>query len=239
MPEDVESRPPRGIRGSLPVLLLALGTIVPVAACAGGPAPIPEPRPLVVYTGVRLTTDHERMQEVHAWVTEAVETIREDPSFFLDQGTVPEPAYPWQTLEFRSDDTVRIAFERSAPDAQTSYWIYAFLHQMDRMDRLDEWLPEAEGLEGFELERAIVERTADSWLLGRSTFDTHPYKPLDELIFAQDAGMLEAFLLATRPDEFPEARERFLAENPGGFEEFEAWYQETFGGDPPGTVPGR
>lgn len=239
MPEDVESGPVRGIPGGLSVLLLALSMSGPLAACASGPAPIPEPRPLVVYTGVRLTTDRERMQEVHEWVTRAVETIREDPSFFLDQGTVPEPAYPWQTLEFRSDDTVRIAFEQSAPDAQTSYWIYAFLHQMHRMDRLDEWLPEAVGLDGFELERAIVERTADSWLLGRSTFDTHPYRPLDELIFAQDAGMLDAFVLATRPDEFSEARERFLAENSGGFEEFEAWYREAFGGDPPGAVPGR
>lgn len=238
MREDVETRPPRGTPGGLSVLLLTLGTVGSLAACAGGAAPIPEPRPLVVYTGVRLTTDRERMQEVHEWVTRAVETIREDPSFFLDQGTVPEPAYPWQTLELRSDDTVRIAFEQSAPDAQTSYWIYAFLHQMNRMDRLDEWLPEAEGLAGFELERAIVERTADSWLLGRSTFDTHPYKPLDELIFAQDAGMLDAFILATRPEEFPEARERFLAENPEGFEAFGAWYRETFGGDPPGVVSG-
>lgn len=238
MPEDVESRPPRGMPVGVAVLLLVLGIVGPLAACGGGGVQIPEPRPLVIYTGVRLSTDRERMQEVHEWVTRAVETIREDPSFFLDQSIVPEPAYPWETLEFRPDDTVRIAFERSAPDAQTSYWVYAFLHQMDRMDRLDEWLPEAEGLEGFELERAIVGRTADSWLLGRSSFDTHPYRPLDELIFAQDAGMLDVFILAARPDEFPDARERFLAENPDGFEEFGTWYRETFGGEPPGTGSG-
>lgn len=209
-----------------------------LAACGGGGPDLPDPRPVVIFSGARINADAERLAEIHEWVTAAVDTINEDPSFFLDWGYVPEPRYPWETFADLEGDTVRVAFERSAPDAQTSYWVYGFLHQMREMGRLVDWFPETEAMEGFELERFIVARTADSWLLGRSTFDTHPYRILDELMYASEADMLGAFLLHARPDEFPEARERFLAESPDGFEPFRAWYEETFGGEPPVTSGG-
>lgn len=212
------------------VLLTAAALI----GCGGGEVELPSPRPLVTHQGVRLDADPDELQEIHAWAKEAVEAVEEDPSFLLSHSTMPVPAYPWETLAFEVGDTVRIAWEQSAPDAQTSYWIYAFLHQMERMGRMGEWFPEAVGLEGFELERFIVARTAESWLLGRAVFDAHPYKLLDELSFAQEAGMLDAFILAARPDEFAEARERFEAEDPDGFERFRSWYRETFEGEPPG-----
>lgn len=212
-------------------------TLVGVAACGGGgEVDLPEPRPLVVYSGARITVDMDRMRDIHDWVIDARQTIEQDPSFLLISSYVPEPAYPWETLVNPPGDTVRIAYERSAPDAQTSYWMYAFLHQMREMGRLVEWFPETEFMEGYELERFIVDRTADSWLLGRAVFDTHPYRPLDELVYAQDAGYLDALLLHTRADEFPEARERFVEADPEAFEAFEAWYEETFGEEPPGGV---
>jgi hypothetical protein len=215
----------------LPFVALAALT---VPGCGSGEVRLPEPRPIVIFSGERIRVEPDRMKEIHAWVTDAVRTINEDPSFFLDWSYVPEPSYPWETMVNPPGDTVRVAFERAAPDARTSYWIYAFLYQMKEMDRLVDWFPEAAFMEGFELERFIVARTADSWLLGRATFDTHPYQLLDELIYAQEAGMLDAFLLYTRGDEFPEARDRYMTENPGGFETFEEWYRETFGGEPPG-----
>lgn len=223
-----------GAGGLRRATILALGAALVAGGCGSGQAELPPPRSLVIFSGARISPDPERLQEVHEWVTEAVRTIEEDPSFFLETRFVPEPRYPWETLVMAPDDTVRIALEQSAPDARTSYWVYAFLHQMRRMDRLVDWFEETEFMEGFELERFIVARTADSWLLGRATFDTQPYRPLDELIYANEAGLLENMLLYLRGEEFPEAKERFLAENPDGLERFVEWYRETFGEDPPG-----
>lgn len=230
----LERPPVPALQSSGPAALCVLGALA-LAGCGGGGVELPEPRPVVVFSGARINADPDRLEEIHGWVTEAVRTIEEDPTFILDWSYVPEPRYPWETLELVPGDTVRVAFERSAPDAQTSYWIYGFLHQMREMDRLVEWFPETEFMEGYELERFIVARTADSWLLGRSTFDTHPYQILDELIYAQEAGLLDAFLLHARGDEFSEARDRFVAENPDAFDELREWYERTFGGEPPGS----
>lgn len=219
-----------GRRGFVWVGALALAS----GACAsGGPVEIRDPRPLINLTGQRLLVDKEQMREINDWVVPAVEAIETDPSFVVDYRSVPEPVYPWQTFAFAPNDTVRVAWEAGVPDVRTTYWIYAFLHQMHRMGRLVDWFSEAEALEGWELELFIVERTADSWLLGRTTFDTQPYAKLDELIYAHDRGQLEALVLYTRPGEFPEAEEAFLDADPDGFEAFEAWYRETWGRDPP------
>lgn len=217
---------------------LMLGAL---GACgAGGPPELPRPRPLVVFSGERLEADSASLQEIHAWVTRVHETIDQDPSFLLSYETVPVAAYPWETYEFvaeggpRGADTLRVGYEAAAPDVTTSYGTYAFLRLMHRRGELEEWFPEADGLEGYDLERFIMARTAESWLLGRTIFDTHPYPPMDELIYAADRGYLDEFLLTARGNEFPEAREAFEEENPGRLEEYRAWFSETFDRPPPG-----
>jgi hypothetical protein len=105
---------------------------------------------------------------------------------------------------------------------------------MDRTGRLEEWLPEAADAEGYALERAMVVRMADSWLLGRAIFDAQPHQLMDELIYAKEAGYLDAFLFTVRPDDFEEEREAWVRQNPGGIEEYVAWFRQTMGGDPPG-----
>lgn len=209
-------------------------TAVLLAACASGPSRTPAPRPLVIPSGIRLLADSARMNEVNNWVQDAQETIRRDPSFWLEDLNVPEPAYPWETLDFKGADTVSIAFEAQAVDARLSYFIYAFLHLMRRMDRLQEWFPEAGGLEGYELERFILAQTADSWLLGRSVWGTQPYGLMDELIYTAEAGYLDEFILTARVDDFSAAREALLEESPGRMREYLVWFRETFERDPPG-----
>jgi len=147
--------------------------------------------------------------------------------------------YPWQTLVLQAD-TVRFQYPGTHPDARTAYTVYAHLHLMRHQERLAEWLPEAEDtdVDGFALERAIVERMADAWLMGRAAFYLDPYPLLDALLAAREAGWLDAFLLTARADEFPEAREAWLARAPGALDAYRAWSRQTLGGEPPGVRAG-
>lgn len=211
----------------------ALALLLPVliTACASGPE-VPSPRPLVIHSGARITVEPERMAEIDAWVESAVETIQEDPTFLIVSVREDDVGYPWESVTIAAD-TATVNYEGNAPDIRIPYEIYGFLHLMADDDRLEEWLPEAADATGYELERAILDRVADTWLYGRAVWDLAPYRLLDELIYARDAGFLDAYLLTLRADEFPRAREAWLEENPGRVGQYEAWFEETWGREPP------
>jgi hypothetical protein len=217
--------------------LAAAGALVVLPACASGPVQLPESRPLVLHSGARLQVDDdERMSEIYESLERQLDAIQRDPTFLIAVNTDARDVYPWETLEIEGD-TARIAFQRTAPDLSAAYEVYAHLHLMRVMGRLDEWLPDVAEAEGWELERAIVDRATDVWLLGRAVFDLAPYGLMDRLAYAQDAGYLDALLLTLRASEFPEARAAWLEANPGADEAFRAWHRQTFEEDPP-RVPG-
>ncbi|MEQ9569219.1 MAG: hypothetical protein RLN75_03425, partial [Longimicrobiales bacterium] len=92
--------PRRGI-----LLAAAAGLILP--ACGGGPGELPEPRPLVIQSGARLTvTDMVRMREVYDEVNQLLQVIAH-PSFLIDARPESRDVYPWETLEV-VPDTARI-----------------------------------------------------------------------------------------------------------------------------------
>ena len=217
-------------------LVSAAAVALAASACASGPVQLPEPRPLILHSGARLAVDdEERMRAVYESLQRELDAIERDPSFMLVIDDDARDVYPWETMEI-SNDTVRIAYQRNAPDIGASYQVYAHLHMMHELGRIDEWIPEAAGLDGWELERAIVGRMTDVWLLGRVHFDLAPYGLLDQLAYAQEAGHLDALLLNLRAAEFAQARAAWMEANPGADGAFRAWYRETFEGDPPGPV---
>jgi hypothetical protein len=222
---------------SRPVLAL-VAALLTTGACAAGPVELPRARPLVIHSGARLAVDdEERMREVYESLQRELEAIENDPSFMIEIDDDPRDLYPWETLEI-SGDTARIAFQRAAPDLLASYEVYAHLHLMRHLERLDEWLPEVAEVEGWQLERAIMDRVTDIWLLGRTRFDLAPYELMDQMAYAQDAGYLDALLLTLRASEFREARAAWMEANPGVDEAFRAWYRETFEVDPPIVIDG-
>lgn len=212
----------------LSLLLLA----VPLASCASGSG-LPEPRPLVVYSGARIRTDEARVTTIDKWVTEELANIREDPSFWIISVAREEPALLWEGLEI-SNDTARIAFESASPDVGSIYQIYAHLHLMSTMDRQAEWLPEAPEATGYELEKAILKRTSDAWLYGRSVWSFIPDEVLDELLYATEEGFLDAYILTARPEEFEDERAEWLAANETASEDYQEWFRTTFDRPPPG-----
>lgn len=224
--------------GSTVSRLVMAAALTVVSACASGSVELPDPRRLVVHSGARLSPSEERLEAIDSWVREQVDSISLDPSFLIVTQPQEGPAYPWDGFTMSEDaDTATIRVQ-GGTDARGPYLIYAHLHLMAAQDRLDRWYPEAEGLEGYELERAIMARTADTWLYQRSAFDARPYGLLDELIYAQENGYLDAFILTARSDDFVEARREWLENNPGVMDEYEAWFRETFARPPPGLRGG-
>lgn len=210
------------------IILLAVST-----GCATGTPEVPVPRPIIIHSGARLRVEQERVQEIHEWVMREERNIVEDPTFLVESRPTPEEVYVWDRLEIEGD-TVRIPVFGGAADAMLVHQIYAHLHLMVTMGRQEEWLPEAPTAVEYDLERAILSRVADAWLLGRTAFDTSPYGPLDELVYAKEAGYLDAFIFTSRPEEFTTARARWARENPGKNDDYRDWFLNTFNREPPG-----
>jgi hypothetical protein len=225
----------RSIRPKGPKAVLALLLTAGVGSACVGTTGLPAPRPLVVTSGARLTADPEKIQEIYDWYIPQDEAIEQDPTFWIVSVDAEQDSYPWETLVLQGD-TARYQYSRSNPDVVGAYNIYSHLHLMRKLNRLDEWLPEVATADekSYQLERAIVERLADSWLLGRSVFDAQPHPLMDELIYAKEAGHLDAFLFTARPDDWASEREAWVREHPQGLDEYRAWFRQTLGGDPPG-----
>jgi hypothetical protein len=173
------------------------------------------------------------MDSVYAWVTAEQLNIEEDPSFWVITLPGDGDPYPWDGLDVR-EDSVTVRVPRSIQDVQLVFMIYGHQHLMSRMGRQEEFLPEAPDATGFDLERAILARAADAWILGRSVYNTVPYAPLDELAYAKEAGHLEAFIFTARPNEFASQRADWVRANPGSMERYRQWFLDTFSREPPG-----
>ena len=218
------------------VLIGFLLLVVVVGACGPGSTAIPSPRSVVIYSGARLNVDRARMEEVNQWVTAEERNIREDPSFWVIDDPVRTDAYPWENMRIQAD-SVWVPVPVAYPDTRLVFHIYGHLHLMTRMGRQAEWIPEAPEATGFELERAILDRAADAWILGRTVFGTSPYGPLDELAYSKEAGHLDAFIFTARPDEFAVTRTEWARANPGETERYRDWFLDTFSREPPGLRP--
>lgn len=217
----------------LPILALALSGAV-LSACGGGPRELPRTRPIVIRSGARVYPDTTRLVEIDAWFRAQMENIDTDPTFWIITHSRDTPAYPWETLHMHAD-SAEIALETGkSADAELAYQLYAHYHLMKEFGRLDEFLPGAGDAEGFALERAILERVADAWLLGRGVYDAEAYDPLEEILYANENGYLEALILTARSEEFREERQMWLQEDPGVLEKYRSWFLETFDREPPG-----
>ncbi len=221
--------------------LVAIGVGATLAstlwACGPQTIDLPTPRPLITFTGERVRAEPERVAEIDAWVRAEIDSIQLDPSFWIITSLETEQMLPWEGLGI-SNDTANIRIEATPPEVLSAYRIYAHLHLMKTLGRDSVWIPEANGADGFELERAILTRTSDAWLYARSIFDAIPYPVLDELMFSKEQGYLDAYILTARPEDFADARAAWIVANPGQEEEFVTWFERVFERPPPGKREG-
>lgn len=177
------------------------------------------------------------MKVVNEWVTREQINIQDDPSFWVVTTGVVAEIFPWEGMTFgteEGDDSVTVNLPLGGRDASLVYQLYGHMHLMARTGRQEEWLPEAPDAVGYDLERAIVARIADAWILGRTVFDTQPFAPLDELAYSKNAGFLDAFIFTARPGEFAASRAQWARENPEASARYRDWFLDTFNQEPPG-----
>lgn len=240
-------RLPRGLAfpsaGSVgPRRLFVLATVLAAAlgwaGCGSGrTVVVPPTRPIIVSSGERLRAAPERMDSIVVWLEAETINIRDDPTFLIRAVPTARETLPWLTLSIEGD-TASVQYDRAHPDVTTVFNVYAHLHLMKSMGRLDEWLPEHADKQGFELEREIVAKTADAWLIGRAAFGAPAYGPLDELIYAKEAGYLDPFLLVARAEEFAEERAAWDRDRAGELEAYRTWFRRVFDREPPGLREG-
>lgn len=232
--------PSVSVRRMFARLLPALVCTAALAACGGGEVKLPPPRPIVVTSGERIRVNPARMDSIYAWLSKENDNIEQDPTFLVKGVPAARESMPWQTLTIVGD-TVSFQYDRAHPDVTTALNVYAHLHLMKKMGKLGEWLPEDSTAAGFELERAVIGRMSDAWLLGRAVFDAPAYGPLDELMYAKEAGYLDAYIFVSRPQEFAPERAEWERNRPGELEAYRTWFRKTFNHDPPGyqAPPGQ
>ena len=231
----MDPRPPsRPVRRPMftPLTVLLAG-VLGSTGCGSGTVRLPPPRPIIVTSGKRLRADPARMDSIYAWLEPQNRNIEEDPTFLIKSVPAARESLPWQDLQL-TGDTATYQYDRAHPDITTPMNVYAHLHLMKKMGRLNEWLPELADAEGFELERAIAARMADVWLLGRAAYDAPAYGPLDELMYADEAGYLDQFLLVARSEEFAEEWAEWERDRPAELEAYRIWFRDAFNREPPG-----
>lgn len=220
------------VRGSAWVGALLLVTLL--VGCGGGTANI-QPRSVINFAGERIQADPDAMAEVEAWLRPQLEDIEGNPSFLIRLLREPEPLYPWSRLHI-AGDTAQLALQTAAQDAETPFLVYGHLRLMEVREELERWLPDSQELAGIEVERAMLERVSDLWLLGRSVFDTQAHGPLDEIMYAKEGGFLKEFILLTQPQRFAEEREAHFREHPEREEAFREWFLSVFESEGPRYV---
>lgn len=223
--------------GARVVAALLLGGTL--AACAGT-TPLPQTRSVITITGERVQADPEAMVEVDRWLRPQLDDIERNPDFLVRLLQEDRPLYPWSVLEI-TGDTVQLSVQQGHGDAETPFLIYAHFRLMAEKDNLRRWLPEAfpeeeAPAQGFELERLILRRIADLWLLGRSVFDTSPYGPLDEILYASEGGWLDEFIFLSQPERFEAEARAHFQENPEREGAFRGWFQRVFEAEGPRFV---
>jgi hypothetical protein len=115
-------------------LLVAWGAATVAGACASAGPALPDPRPIIIYSGARIRADTERLDSIHEWVTREQTNIVEDPGFWVITQPAVEEVYPWVGLTIRLD-SVWVSLDPRAIDTRLVQEIYGHLHLMAVMGR--------------------------------------------------------------------------------------------------------
>lgn len=132
-----------------------------------------------------------------------------------------EPALPWNAVDVVTDSMAAIVTPGNLREADRAYYNYAVLRMHAVRDD-----PDVPCDELFEREMEAVDAFVDGWIVARTLFGGPAFEPLDELVFAREAGVLEGYVAASSDRHLGGCLAVWRDEHPGAVERHAAWREE-------------
>lgn len=137
----------------------------------------------------------------------------------------PAPAYPWNVVTVLSDSVADLqGLPANLREADRAYYNYAVL----RMRVVRSADPDVECDSVLALEERVVSSFADGWIVSRTLFGGPEFRPLDEIVFARQAGHLRALLAALNDRQVGACAGQWADAHPDRVAAYQAWRRESF-----------
>jgi hypothetical protein len=159
--------------------------------------------------------------------------LQEDPRVLYSTGFGPpaevmsaSAAYPWNAVSPTSDSTVNVIMPGNLREADRAYYNYAVM----RMRVVRGQDPDESCGLLIQAEEKVLSSYVDGWIVARTLFGGPAFEPMDELVFAREAGLLRPLLAARENVSIGVCAEQWAAEHPDEIAAYESWSAQAFPG---------
>lgn len=151
--------------------------------------------------------------------------LQQDPQVLYYTAYGPElsserstAALPWNAVDVVTDSMAAIVTPGNLREADRAYYNYAVLRMHAVRDD-----PDVPCAELFEREMEAVDGFVDGWIVARTLYGGPAFEPLDRLVFARAAGVLDGYVAASSDRHLGGCLAIWREENPGAIERYTAW----------------
>lgn len=211
----------------------AFRVLVAVAALALAAPAASAQQALTSPAGDSLQIDSARLRVLLDTARALRADLEEDPRVLYTLGfgppaepDAPRAAYPWNAVQPQSDSTVAVTTPGNLREADRAYNNYSVM----RMRVVRGADPDGPCDALLEREAAVLSSFVDGWILARTLYGGPAYAPLDEFVFAREAGHLPALLAVRGGTAVSACTADWIAENSAAIERYESWRAEKFPG---------
>lgn len=157
--------------------------------------------------------------------------LEDDPRVLYSLGFGPpadagsaDSAYPWNAVSPTSDSTVNVVMPGNLREADRAYYNYAVM-RMRVVRRQD---PDASCDELVRAEEEVLSSYVDGWIVARTLFGGPAFGPMDELVFAREAGLLRPLLAVRGSTSVGVCASEWVAAHPQEVGQYESWRAVAF-----------
>jgi len=187
-------------------------------------------------SGLTIEFGRDRLLQIHDTTVALQQNLELDPAVLYWYSYGPDappdsgaPTLPWNAVEVVTDSTVAVTYPGNLREADRAYNNYAVLRmQAVRGD------PDVSCDAVFEQELQAVGLFVDGWIASRTLFGGPAYEPLDELVFARQAGHLAGLIGAHDDLQLGGCLDVWRDANRQAVTDYRTWRREVFLG---GTSP--
>jgi hypothetical protein len=226
---SVRSPPSRDSAATRPTAAALLLAVAAAAPAAAGAQDEPDRYTLRVPGGPSLSLTADSVEDMLRRTRRLGTILEEDPDVLYYVGTggdvdvsEPSPAYPWNAVRPESDSTARVRVPANYREARRAYYAYA----VRIMEAIRGSPPSTRCGASVRREVDAVSAFVDGWIVTRTLFGGPAFPPLDALVFARDAGHLQAALVELGGSRLGGCARRWARQNPEAVEAYRAWRED-------------